>query len=74
MKSKFNKLKGVLMVAGALAITSSRALAVGSYDDAITDAATAMSGDATTLFGLLVPVAGIIAVGAFVVRKLQRGI
>lgn len=62
------------MVAGALAITSSRALAVGSYDDAITDAATAMSGDATTLFGLLVPVAGIIAVGAFVVRKLQRGI
>ena len=67
-------IKKKLAVLGALAIGAAPAMAVGSYDTAITTAATAMSGDATTLFSLFVPVAGIIAVGAFIVRKLQRAI
>ena len=67
-------LKKRLAVASVLVLGASQTFAVGAYDSAITAAATAISGDATTLFGLLVPVAGIIAVGRFVVRRLQNAI
>lgn len=44
------------------------------YTTEIQATATTLSTQATALFAALVPVAGIIAVGAFVVRKIQRGI
>lgn len=44
------------------------------YTSEIEATATSLSTQATALFAALVPVAGIIAVGAFVVRKIQRGI
>ena len=44
------------------------------YTSQIQATATEISTQATALFAALVPVAGIIAVGAFVVRRIQRGI
>jgi hypothetical protein len=61
------------VVAGTLAVGVTSASA-GAYDTAINSAISSMSADATTLFAGLVPIAGIIAVGAFVVRRLQRGV
>ncbi|WP_147263298.1 hypothetical protein [Roseimicrobium gellanilyticum] len=62
-----------LVVAGVMAVGVASASA-GAYDTAINSAISSMSADATTLFAGLVPIAGIIAVGAFVVRRLQRGV
>lgn len=44
------------------------------YATEIGATASDLTAQATALFAALVPVAGIIAVGAFVVRKLQRAI
>lgn len=62
-----------LVVAGTLAVGVASASA-GAYDTAINSAMSSMSSDATTLFAGLVPIAGVIAVGSFVVRRLQRGV
>ncbi|WP_050028239.1 hypothetical protein [Verrucomicrobium sp. BvORR034] len=78
LKNTLRKIARNRNVSRMLAVGTLALVTVGTaradYTTEIEATATSLSTQATALFAALVPVAGIIAVGAFVVRKIQRGI